>query len=74
MRGLDGVPASGDKEDTKNKDKTSKEEKNELRKLRAQLEDAPKEHAEGRNQYDYLRRLVSEIERLDEEDKLPKNG
>jgi hypothetical protein len=74
MRGLDGVPPSGDKQETKNKDQTSKEEKDELKRLRAQLEDGPKEHAEGRNQYDYLQRLISEINQLDDEKKFAQKG
>lgn len=38
------------------------------------LDDSPPEHAEGRNQYDYLRRLVERIEKLDSEKTIARNG
>ena len=39
-----------------------------------QLDDAPPEHAEGRNQFDYLRRLADEIDQLDDGKSFAKNG
>ena len=72
LRGLDGVlpdiDKSGGKAPPKNENSKSKD-------LRAQLEDTPPEHAEGRSQFDYLRRLADEIDRLDhDKDFFAKNG
>ncbi|WMJ07568.1 hypothetical protein [Nitrosomonas sp. sh817] len=39
-----------------------------------QWDDAPPEHAEGRNQYDYLRRLTESIAALDDDPNFAKNG
>ena len=66
LRGLDGVlpdiDKSGGKAPPKNESGKSKD-------LREQLDDAPPEHAEGRNQFDYLRRLADAIEWLDRDKK-----
>lgn len=62
LRGLDGKLPVIDKADN---EKVNREEKKEGRKLFIQPDDAPPEHAEGRNQFDYLRRLVASIEELD---------
>lgn len=62
LRGLDGKLPVIDKADN---EKVDKEEKKEGRKLLIQPDDSPPEHAEGRNQFDYLRRLVDTIEELD---------
>ena len=66
LRGLDGVlpdiDKSGGKAPPKNENGKSKD-------LREQLDDAPPEHAEGRSQFDYLRRLADAIERLDRDKK-----
>lgn len=61
FRGLDGkIP------DIKDNDKEpARNEKKEISGLLAQMDDAPPEHAEGRNQFDYLRRLTDVIEKLD---------
>lgn len=39
-----------------------------------QWDDAPPDHADGRNQYDYLRRLTETIAALDANEKFAKNG
>lgn len=77
FRGLDGtLPGTGKPgvnallRDGKDDSKDSNTSKG----LRAQLEDVPKEHAEGRNQYDYLRRLADEIDRLDRNRKFAEHG
>jgi hypothetical protein len=62
LRGLDGVLPDIDKSDSK---APPKDNSSRSKNLRAQLEDAPPEHAEGRSQFDYLRRLADEIDRLD---------
>ncbi|MEK6708062.1 MAG: hypothetical protein AABY81_04545 [Pseudomonadota bacterium] len=62
LRGLDGVLPNIDKSGSNASPKDNNGKSNTLR---AQLEDAPPEHAEGRNQLDYLRRLADEIDRLD---------
>ena len=62
LRGLDGVLADSDKSGSKT---PAKEDSGKSKDLRAQLDDAPPEHAEGRSQFDYLRRLADEIDRLD---------
>ena len=71
LRGLDGVlpdiDNSGNKMPRKDDDGQSKD-------LLAQLKDAPPEHAEGRSQFDYLRRLADEIEQLDHQKQFAKNG
>jgi hypothetical protein len=72
LRGLDGVLPDTDKSSntTPHKDKSGQSKD-----LREQLEDAPPEHAEGRNQFDYLRRLADEIDRLDDDKaSFAKNG
>lgn len=62
LRGLDGkLPDFDDSSKKSQNEKNTKEQKN----LLTQLDDASPEHAEGRNQFDYLRRLVDTIERLD---------
>ncbi|MEP6934852.1 MAG: hypothetical protein ABI988_13085, partial [Nitrospirota bacterium] len=66
LRGLDGVLPDIDKSGSKAPTKGDGSKSNDLR---AQLEDAPPEHAEGRSQFDYLRRLADEIERLDRDKK-----
>lgn len=62
LRGLDGVLPDLDKSGIK---APPKDDSSKSKDLRAQLEDAPPEHAEGRSQFDYLRRLADEIDRLD---------
>ncbi len=62
LRGLDGKLPDLDESSRKSQDtQDKKEQKN----LITQLDDASPEHAEGRNQYDYLRRLIDKIEELD---------
>lgn len=62
LRGLDGKLPEFDESNKKSQnEKNTKEQKNIL----MQLDDASPEHAEGRNQFDYLRRLVDKIEQLD---------
>lgn len=62
LRGLDGKLPEFDESNKKSQsEKNTKEQKNIL----MQLDDASPEHAEGRNQFDYLRRLVDKIELLD---------
>jgi hypothetical protein len=71
LRGLDGVLADADKSSSK---APPKDDSGKSKDLREQLEDAPPEHAEGRNQFDYLRRLADEIDRLDGDKEFAKNG
>lgn len=62
LRGLDGKLPDLDESSKKSQDtQDKKEQKN----LITQLDDASPEHAEGRNQFDYLRRLIDKIEELD---------
>ncbi|MBY0485067.1 hypothetical protein [Nitrosomonas sp.] len=62
LRGLDGKLPDLDESSRKSQDtQDKKEQKN----LIAQLDDASPEHAEGRNQFDYLRRLIDKIEEID---------
>lgn len=75
LRGVDGILPNLDKPEAKTADKLSDEEKSDDPKnLRKHLEDTSREHAEGPNQYDYLVRLVREIERLDGDRNFAKNG
>lgn len=60
LRGLDGKLPE-DEPDKKTPDKEKKDSNN----LLAQMDDASPEHAEGRNQFDYLRRLMDKIAQLD---------
>jgi hypothetical protein len=71
LRGLDGMLPDVDKvsSNTPRKDDNGKSKD-----LRAQLEEAPPERAEGRSQYDYLRRLGDEIARLDGDMQFAVNG
>lgn len=69
FRGLDGKMP--DIKEERNKEQKKNEIK-EISGLLAQMDDAPPEHAEGRNQYDYLRRLSDAIERLDANSKTHK--
>ena len=72
LRGLDGMLPDIDKSGSK---APSKDDSSKSKDLRAQLEDAPLEHAEERSQFDYLRRLAEEIDRLDhDKDSFAKNG
>lgn len=62
LRGLDGKLPEFDESNKKSQsEKNAKEQKN----LLTQLDDASPEYAEGRNQFDYLRRLIDKIEQLD---------
>ena len=72
LRGLDGMLPGIDKSGSK---APPKDDSSKSKDLRAQLEDTPPEHAEGRSQFDYLRRLADEIDRLDRDEKFfAKNG
>jgi hypothetical protein len=71
LRGLDGVLPDIEKYGSK---APPKDDNSKSKDLRAQLEDAPPEHAEGRSQFDYLRRLGDEIEHLDQKKQFAKNG
>src|SRR5262249_35149692 len=66
LRGLDGILPDIDKSSA---NAPRKDDSGKSKDLRAQLEDVPPEHAEGRSQYDYLRRLGDEIARLDGDDR-----
>src|SRR5215510_11164305 len=66
LRGLDGMVPDIDKSSA---NAPRKDDSGKSKDLRAQLEDVPPEHAEGRSQYDYLRRLGDEIARLDGDDR-----
>ena len=74
LRGIDGVLPGMDKPEIQIRSKTQQEKGDKPNDLRKQLEDASPEHAEGRNQFDYLRRLIFEIERLDRDENFAKNG
>ncbi|WP_394807842.1 hypothetical protein [Nitrosomonas sp.] len=62
FRGLDGKLPDLDESSRKSQDTQDKKEQ---KSLITQLDDASPEHAEGRNQFDYLRRLIGKIEVLD---------
>ena len=62
LRGLDGVLPDMDNSGSKTLHTV---DSGKSKDLRAQLEEASPEHAEGRSQFDYLRRLGVEIDRLD---------
>ena len=66
LRGLDGVLPDADKSGGK---APPKNDSGKSKDLLEQLDDAPLEHAEGRSQFDYLRRLADAIERLDRDKK-----
>ena len=68
LRGVDGkMPYIYDKD--KEKESTGNNKNTPM-----QWDDAPPEHAEGRNQYDYLRRLADTIEELDRNPRFAENG
>ncbi len=71
LRGLDGALPSAEKRGTK---AARENDANQAMDLRAQLEAAPPEHAEGLSQYDYLRRLTNEIARLDRDPQFAEHG
>ena len=71
LRGLDGVLADADKSGNK---APPKNDSGKSKDLREQLEDAPLEHAEGRSQFDYLRRLADEIDQLDGDKTFAEHG
>ena len=72
LRGLDGALPDSKKPDN---NAPRKDNNGKSKDLRAYLKDVPLEHAEGLSQYDYLRRLADEIERLDKgENKIAENG
>jgi hypothetical protein len=71
LRGLDGMLPDVDKTSV---NAPRKDDNGKVKDLRAQLEDAPPERAEGRSQYDYLRRLGDEIARLDSDKRFAQNG
>lgn len=71
LRGLDGTLPDIDKSDTK---ASHKDNEGKSKELSEQLKKGPLEHAEGRSQYDYLRRLTEEIEELDSNKEFAKNG
>jgi|CXWL01.1.fsa_nt_gi hypothetical protein len=62
LRGLDGKLPDLDESSRKSQ---NTQDKKEQKNLIAQLDDASPEHAEGRNQFDYLRRLIDKIDKLD---------
>ena len=71
LQGLDGALPDTDKSSS---NAPPKNESGKSKDLREQLGDAPPEHAEGRNQFDYLRRLADEINRLDDDKSFAENG
>ncbi len=53
----------------------SKDDKGDSKGAKPEILDAPPEHADGRSQFDYLRRLADEIDRLDDDrEHFTKNG
>ena len=71
LRGLDGVLPDIDKSGT---NAPHKDNGGKSKDLGAQLNDIPIEHAEGRSQYDYLRRLADEITQLNRDKQFAENG
>ncbi len=71
LRGLDGVLPDIDKSGT---NASHKNDGGKSKDLGAQLNDIPIEHAEGRSQYDYLRRLADEITQLNSDKQFAENG
>jgi hypothetical protein len=71
LRGLDGALPDQDKS---GQGAPARDDGDKTKDLRAQLNDVPHEHAEGRSQYDYLRRLADEIARLDGDQGFARNG
>jgi hypothetical protein len=71
LRGLDGALPDLDKSGD---GVSTKDDRDKTKDLRAQLDNAPIEHAEGRSQFDYLRRLGDEIARLDGDRGFARNG
>jgi hypothetical protein len=71
LRGLDGMLPDVDKTSA---NAPRKDDNGKAKDLWAQLEDGPPERAEGRSQYDYLRRLGDEIARLDNDRGFAPNG
>ena len=69
LRGVDGILPDIDKASAPRKEEDSKSKD-----LRAQLDDGPQERAEGRSQYDYLRRLGDAIARLDNDKEFAEHG
>ncbi len=71
LRGLDGVLPDIDKSGT---NASHKDDGGKSKDPGAQLRDIPIEHAEGRSQYDYLRRLADEITQLNSDKQFAENG
>lgn len=71
LRGLDGALPGVEKTGTKTMQKNNE---NQAKDLRSQLEAVPLEHADGLSQYDYLRRLTDEIARLDRDPQFAEYG
>jgi len=71
LRGLDGVLPDIDKSGA---NASHKNDGGQSKGLGAQLNDIPIEHAEGRSQYDYLRRLADEITQLNSDKQFAENG
>ena len=71
LRGLDGALPDLDK---LGDGAPAKDDGDKAKDLRAQLNDVPREYAEGRSQFDYLRRLADEIARLDGDPRFAQNG
>ncbi|MBY0484730.1 hypothetical protein [Nitrosomonas sp.] len=69
FRGIDGKLSSDSYSITKNTE-VSSNNRNPI----IQWDDAPPDHADGRNQYDYLRRLTESIAALDNDSGFAKNG
>jgi hypothetical protein len=71
LRGLDGMLPDIDKSSA---NAPRKDDDGKSKDVRAQLEDSAPERADGRSQYDYLRRLGDEIARIDRDTQFAKNG
>lgn len=71
LRGLDGVLPDIDKSGSNASHKDDGGKSNDPG---AQLKDIPIEHAEGRSQYDYLRRLADEVTQLNNDKQFAENG
>lgn len=71
LRGLDGILPDVDKT---NANPPRKDDNGKAKDSWAQFDDGPPERAEGRSQYDYLRRLGDEIARLDNDRGFASNG
>lgn len=73
LRGVDGKQPRNFNKDSESQNKKDNNKADSINSL-MQWDDAPPEHAEGRNQYDYLRRLTDTISELEHNKQFAANG